>query len=112
MSYWYNKAIICITLLLCAGCATTQPDGWQTANHAVVAKNAEIAAKAPELAQDRLIACVVYWAAGSDKPTRISAAVQAVREGGALRRARAAGLTGSDADVLLGVVLASVRSPP
>jgi hypothetical protein len=105
--------LIAVLLICLSGCATT-PKGYEVADQSVVAANAVIARGAPALADDRAVACVVYWSTAGEVNDRILAAVRELKRRGGIKRARAAGLAGSDADMLLGVALAGATSgePP
>jgi hypothetical protein len=108
-----NPLIIAVLLLCLSGCATT-PRGYDVADQSTVAANAVIARGAPALADDRAVACVIYYGTAGNTNARILASVRELKHRGCLKRARAAGLSGSDADVLIGVALAGATGghPP
>ena len=102
-----RHAVVFIAVVLC-GCVTAshRADGWADANSVNVGRNAEIAETAGTLLAARETASAAYWAATGDTDQRILAAVTAIESRRTLKAARAAGLTGSDAEILLGIALA------
>lgn len=108
-----NPLIIAVLLMALSGCATV-PKGYEFADQSRVSANADIAMKAETLSDDITVSRALYWATAGDVNQRILASVCELKKRGGIKRARAAGLSGSDAEVLIGVVLASVRDthPP
>jgi hypothetical protein len=106
-------AVLLVCMSSLSGCATT-PRGYDVADQATVAANAVIARGASALSDDRAVVCVLYWSTVGDTNTRILASVRELKHRGCIQRARAAGLSGSDADVLIGVALAGATGghPP
>lgn len=104
-------AVLLVCMSSLSGCATT-PRGYDVADQATVAGNAMIARGASTLAEDRAVACVLYYGTAGDTNARILASVRELKHRGCIKRARSAGLSGSDADVLIGVALAGATGHP